>query len=218
MSNSLSKRQSDVLYFIKQFIQQNKIPPSIKEMCSHFGVSSTNTIYEILQALEKKGHISRGVKGTSRGIVILGETAQATPTQVQSIPSYIKQLTIIGDGHASNPLSVFMQSRGQIAIDTRVYDITPKQQYFAAIVPDDALSPDGIKQNDYAIVLQTNTSHDSDIVIVLMNDQTLIRTFYKNGKEAELTASAKGFPKIKLQPKDDSIVILGVVKGVIRVL
>jgi len=218
MSSGLTKRQSDVLYFIKQYITENKIPPSIKDICMKFGFASTNAVYEILQTLEKKGHITRGPKGTSRGIVLLGEFKQKTTTQATPDPLYIKQLTIIGEGNASNPLSVFMQSRGQLAVDTRVFSITSKQQYFAAVVPDDAVSPEGIKQNDYTIVAQSNTAHHGDIVIALMNDQTIIRTFYKKGKETELVASSKGYPKIKLSTKDTSIVILGIVKGVIRVL
>lgn len=213
--SALTKRQSDVLYFIRTCIREQKIPPSIKEICTHFGFASTNAVYEILRALEMKGHIRRGAKGSSRSIVVLGEEKQEKSPAADV--SHIKHLTLIGEGSAENPLSVFLQPRGQVSVDSRHFALG-KQQFFAALAPDSAMSAEGIMAGDTLIVQQSSNAQDNDLVLALMNDETILRRYHKKGKEAELSAAAKGFPKIKAGSNDDSVVIIGVVKASMRKL
>lgn len=73
-STELTDRQREVLTFIRNGIEVNGYPPSVREMCAHFEVASPNGIVCHLIALEKKGHIIRG-GGRSRAIS-LTESAQ----------------------------------------------------------------------------------------------------------------------------------------------
>lgn len=215
----LSKRQNDVLYFIRKTISEQHIPPTVKDICTEFGFASTNAAFEVLKALEEKGYIRRTRRGASRGIQLVGSEHQLREipaTSKSELPSHIKLLTIIGRGDASNPMSVFMNSVGQIAVDTSIYGVSAKQQLFACTMPDTALTGKGILKGDTLIVEQNNNPMTGKINVALLNDSLIIRDCNKVGKEYEFTAIEKGYPKIKVAENDTSIAVLGTLIGVIR--
>jgi repressor LexA len=211
----LTKRQGDILYFLKKKIQIDGFPPTIQEICNEFGLASTNGVSEVLKVLEKKGFLKRIAKGSSRGIQLTEPMQKVQQTASQnSTPSFLKNVTIIGSGTAENPLSVFLSPEGQIAIDTRFYNISG--QLFAAIISDDSMRDDGLFKNDTAIVIQNTQPESGKIVVALVHDVTYFRKFLKTNIGIELQASAKGFPKMKFENDDPSLAILGVVVGILR--
>lgn len=66
----LTKRQREVLDFIKLSKNSSGRPPTLREICIAFGMSSTNAAYDHLVALERKGYITRDSM-VSRGIRLL---------------------------------------------------------------------------------------------------------------------------------------------------
>lgn len=213
MTSSLSKRQSDILFFIKGFIQEHRISPSIQEICSHFGFASTNAVYEVLVILEKKGYISRGSKGKSRTITI--NDVEADSSSANTLPSSVQQLSIIGKGSSQNPLSVFMQPKGLLLVDSQFFQLSDGQ-HFCAYAPEESMQDRGIFRGDALVVQQTQKPPNGAIVLALMNDLTVMRVFSQKGKDIELSAEKKGIPKVLFKVGDSSVHILGVVKGVMR--
>lgn len=55
----LAKGQREVLGFIAERIAAQGWPPTVREICEHFGWVSSNTAFCQLAALEKKGAIER---------------------------------------------------------------------------------------------------------------------------------------------------------------
>ena len=71
----LTPRQSQVLAFITGFIDAHGYPPTLREIGHHLVVNGTLGVMRHLQALEKKGYLTKSA-GSSRGIVILTDTLQ----------------------------------------------------------------------------------------------------------------------------------------------
>ena len=67
---TLTKRQKDVLDYIKTFMAARGYSPSIEEIAGHFGLSSPNAVFKHLKALEKRGAIRRH-SHSARSIEIL---------------------------------------------------------------------------------------------------------------------------------------------------
>lgn len=65
--NALTERQREALDAIVDFKEEHGIPPSQRELCDALGVSSTNAVRGLLEALEKKGAITR-TEGKARAI------------------------------------------------------------------------------------------------------------------------------------------------------
>ena len=214
MKLGLTKRQNDVFHFLREHIEKNGFPPTIQEICNKFGFASTNGVSQLLQALEKKGYIERVSKGASRGIRILDDSAKKTYKSLQVQGA--KNITLIGDGQADNPLSVFLSPKGQMVVDGNFFSV--KGQLFGSVAEDDGMSTDGIFQCDVVIVQQKQTAKTGQIVVCLVHDMKYIRRYTQTPNYTELAASAKGFPKLRFPEDDNSLAILGVVVGLIRKL
>lgn len=74
----LTDRQREILAGIAGYSLQHGFPPTVRELCTAFGYSSPNAINQQLNALQRKGYISRRNR-TARGIVILKQEGAATP-------------------------------------------------------------------------------------------------------------------------------------------
>ena len=76
----LPPRQTEVLSFIEEFIDISGYPPSILEIADALGVASTFGVRKHLDALVKKGFLTRGGAGLSRSVMpVRSPMAQDAP-------------------------------------------------------------------------------------------------------------------------------------------
>lgn len=209
MKKSLTKRQNDIYDFIKSKIESENLPPTIQEICNEFGIKSTNAVYEVLRVLEKKGHITRKEKGSSRAISL---TEEKTKIVQENSDAKATAINIIGSGNANNPLSVFLNSKSSILLDTEYFGLQ-EGNCFAHIVEDNGMSKDGIFKGDLVLAEQSREIESGKLVVALVEDSLLLRTIIKNSEGDELTASTRGFPNILI---DEKVVIFGVVSWIVK--
>src|SRR5574344_1328147 len=72
MTERLTKKQKEVLTFIKKYIVEYGFPPSVREICAGLGLSSPATVHTHLTQLELKGAITK-TKSKFRTIEVNGE-------------------------------------------------------------------------------------------------------------------------------------------------
>ena len=84
MPEPLSKIEKRILNYLVDYLRQHTYQPSIREIGKRFGIKSTKTVSEPLQALADQGYIERDAS-RSRGVKILG--MNLAPDMV-SIPNY----------------------------------------------------------------------------------------------------------------------------------
>lgn len=68
----LTQKQSAILEFIKSYSAKNGFSPTIQDIADAFGIKSKNAIHKHLVALENKGYLLRGAKGTARTFQVAG--------------------------------------------------------------------------------------------------------------------------------------------------
>ena len=73
----LTAKQEKVLKFIRERVGEN-LPPTIREIAGEMGFASTGTVRDYLEALHKKGYLTR-TGGKSRGIALVGSIAAGEP-------------------------------------------------------------------------------------------------------------------------------------------
>lgn len=61
----LTPREVETLAFIEEFIDDNGWAPTVREIGAGLGLGSTSSVYDLLEALERKDRIRRG-KGPSQ--------------------------------------------------------------------------------------------------------------------------------------------------------
>ena len=135
-SKELRPRQKAMLEFIRQFIEENDYPPTIREIGAAVGISSTSVVNYNLDQLERKGHIirnrevSRGLRLTDtqfgrrvRSVPFYGEIAAGEPIPTPDDPSNVVESISVPADMLPGTGDVFaLKVKGQSMIDALVDD------------------------------------------------------------------------------------------------
>ena len=71
MAQDLTDRQAEIYQYICDHLREHGSPPTVREIGDEHGISSPNGVVAHLQALERKGVITRE-RRMSRGIRLVG--------------------------------------------------------------------------------------------------------------------------------------------------
>lgn len=196
----LTKRQKEILDYIRSFIDENGYAPSYREIAHYFEFSSTGTIAEYISILEEKGYLTKEAM-EARAI-------QLTPAfddgmQVFSIP-------LEGVIDAGRPIEAIRTSES-ISIPR---DMMGKKT-FALRVRGESMIDDGILDGDYIIIEQTSSAKNGDIVVALVDNQNAtLKRFYCEKDDIRLQPANKTMKPMHFAK--NRVTIQGKVKGVIR--
>ena len=162
----LTKRQKQVLDFIKAFIKKHDYAPSLEEVKKHLGLSSVSTAHFHVQALEQKGFLRKD-DNRPRAIEISKNGG-----------SNVRDIHLAGTIAAGEPIEAI---EGHDTIQVPALLVPNKGcKYFALKVKGDSLIEDGILDGDVVIAEQTNTAKNGDLVVALTeNNEATLKHFYK---------------------------------------
>ncbi len=197
----ISKKQTEILEFIKECILAKGYPPAVREICEAVNLKSTSSVHAHLETLEKNGYIRRDPT-KPRAIEICDDSFQMVRHEMASIP-------IIGTVAAGQPILAEENIEGYFPIPV---DMAPNAESFILKVKGDSMINAGIFSGDQIFVEKTNVARNGDTVVALVDDSATVKTFYKEN----------GY--IRLQPENDDMdpiivdncEILGKVYGVFR--
>ena len=204
--NPQTRRQKEVLDFIRRYIESHGYRPSYQVIARHMGVSSRAGIARIVGDLEAQGFLERKRVDGHFGIFL---------KQDKSAPvgaSAIKWLEMPRDGgkggefdFAEFPLPEFILG-GHDPADIRAFRVA-----------DDSLSDNAISRGDIALIELRSFARDGDIVAAVVESRSvLLRRFYRAGASIELRGAKPKGTDIRLSA--EKVVILGVLRGLIRPL
>ena len=197
----ISKKQTEILEFIKERILEKGYPPAVREICEAVNLKSTSSVHAHLETLEKNGYIRRDPT-KPRAIEICDDSFQLVRHEMTSIP-------IVGTVAAGQPILAEENIEGYFPIPV---DMAPNAESFVLKVKGDSMINAGIFSGDQIFVECTNVARNGDTVVALVDDSATVKTFYKEN----------GY--IRLQPENDDMEpiivddckILGKVYGVFR--
>jgi len=199
MRKELTKRQQEVLDYIKNYIKAAGYPPTVREIGGNFEMSEKGA-YDHLRAIEKKGYIKRAAK-KYRAIEILDF--------VPFSKGGIVEVPIVGRIAAGEPLFAIENIEGTLPLSK---GMVSGAGTFALRVKGTSMIEAGIFNGDYVIVKKQASAEQGEIVVALLDDEATIKRFYReNGT-------------IRLQPENPTMspiivkeaTILGKVVGLFR--
>ena len=213
MYNDLTKIQIKILDFIKAELKDKGYPPSVREIGSNVGLTSTSSVHNQLNNLEKKGYIKRGIS-KQRAIEVIGFSPyQNNEEKIDevSIVDDIINVPIIGNVAAGTP----------ILAEENVEDTYPlpsafigKNECFMLNVKGDSMISAGILDGDMVIVKKQDTANDHDLVVALIEDEATVKTFFKEKNRIRLQPEHPAYDPIY----STDCKIVGKVIGVIRMM
>ncbi len=194
-NTTLTQKQKDVLKFIYSEVRARNIAPTIREIASHFGFSSTGTVRDYLKALTTKGYI-RVAEGKSRAIELIREA--------------MCQLPVLGRVQAGNPVYAVEDLMGYLNLDKIIF---PEPDMFALRVKGDSMIEAGIMPNDFAIIKRQDFAKVGDIVVAMVGEEATIKRLVKKGEKYFLNPANPQFDPI---PVTENVNIIGKLLNVVR--
>ncbi|KPC99588.1 LexA repressor [Geobacillus sp. BCO2] len=166
----LSKRQQQILEFIKQEVRTKGYPPSVREIGEAVGLASSSTVHGHLARLENKGYIRRDPT-KPRAIEILDPDMAKEKEEMISVP-------IIGKVTAGQPITAVENIEGYFPLPKRL--ASGEEQLFMLEVMGDSMIEAGILDGDYVIVRQQSSANNGDIVVAMTEDnEATVKRFFK---------------------------------------
>ncbi len=201
---AITRRQRQVYDFIAEFVSKNGYSPSFEEIGEGLGLNSLATVHKHLSNLEKKGLLKRDFN-RSRSIDIVplkGRVKQATITN--------DALPLVGRIAAGSPIEAIANPE-----TISLADFSRSRDVFVLEVRGDSMRDDHIVNGDYVLIEKTQTAHNGEIVVALVNgsDATLKR-FYREGTQVRLQPANSTMSPIIVPA--DQVSIQGRVIGVLR--
>ncbi|MCR4597953.1 MAG: transcriptional repressor LexA [Acetatifactor sp.] len=201
MAGKITKKQQEILDYIKEEILKRGYPPTVREICETVSLKSTSSVHSHLETLEKNGYIRRDPT-KPRAIEICDDSFQMVRTEMVSIP-------VIGNVAAGLPILAEQNIQEYFPVPA---DKVPRGESFMLKVRGDSMINVGIFDGDRILVNCCDTAHNGDLVVALVDDSATVKTFYKE----------KGH--VRLQPENDTMdpiivddcKVLGKVFGVFR--
>ena len=213
---ALSERQQLIYSFIQKFSSEKGRPPTIREIGSSVGISSTSVVNYNLNILEKAGLISRE-KEVSRGLRL------TAPNGKPMLDARFIQVPLLGRIVAGKPIeipdsSAFEADHESVTLTRNLLPDSDTSKLFALHVKGDSMIDASIHDGDIVVMKSQQTARDGDMVAAWIKDlqQTTLKYFYRRRGKIELVPANPSYQPIEVEPRN--LQIQGKVVLVIRQL
>lgn len=194
---NLTRRQKEILDYIRRYREKNGMSPTQREIRDEFGLSSFGTVQKHLKGLEEKKALTRDWN-KSRGL------APAEPAAAAA------SLPLLGLVAAGAPIEPFPHEEAIEVPST----LLGKGEHFVLRVRGDSMVEDGIRDGDYIVVARREKAENGQTVVALVRGEATLKRFYSEGKQIRLQPANPTMKPILAPARE--VRIQGVVTGLIR--
>ncbi|MFP4373897.1 MAG: transcriptional repressor LexA [Spirochaetaceae bacterium] len=182
----ITKRQREVLSFIRGYVSRHKYPPTMREISTNFGISVKGA-HDHVKALERKRFITLNTN-RSRTIEVL-ETEEPAGDELISIP-------LLGRVAAGRPLFADENHDGEIKLPR---SLLGNKQYFALQITGDSMEGAGIFSGDIGIFAHQSVANNGEIVVAMVDEAVTLKRFYREKNRVRLEAENPAYHSIYTQ-------------------
>ena len=203
MAAGLTRRQQEVLAYIREFTDAHGVPPTVREIGARFGVTP-RAAFDHLRALERKGYLRRRVAAgrTSRSLTL------ADAPMARSIP-------ILGRIAAGAPLLSEENRDGALPLAPEWLRGSGGEM-FSLRVRGESMVGAHILEDDLVVVRRQDYANPGDIVVALVDGEATVKRFGREGDAIVLRPEHPTLPPIVVRPAEKEVRILGKVVGLVR--
>ncbi len=198
---SLTTRQQEIYEYLARHLEDRGYPPTLREICSEFGMRSTRAASDHLLALERKGYIVR-TRDRSRGIELMGPRPTGGG---HSVP-------VVGRIAAGEPILAQENISDRVTLDE---SLLKGEGNFLLEVQGESMIEAHICPGDQILVRPQATAANGDIVVAMIEEEATVKRFERKGDRIRLLPeNAKMEPIDIRDPRE--LKIIGIVVGLVR--
>ncbi len=192
----ITKKQKEVLSFIKLYQSKHEYSPALEEIRKHFKVSSVSTAHHYIKKLQESGHLKK--EGNH-------------PRAISLSDSGILEIEIIGTIAAGQPIEAIENKEETISISAKGLDRNGK--FFALKVKGDSMIDEGIFDGDTVVIKKQSVAENGQTVVAIIDDnEATLKKLYKENNMFRLQPANQNM--LPFYKKD--VEVRGVVINVIR--
>ena len=201
MTEQLTEQQNKILDYIRYVTKVRNYPPSVREIGEAVGLSSSSTVHNHLNQLERRGLIKRDPsKSRTVQLVADAEIAEQRRNAV-SVP-------IVGNVAAGSPILAEQNIEDHILLSSDL----AKDGYFLLRVRGDSMVNAGILNDDLVLVRPQHEAPNGSIVVALVEGDATVKRFEREDGHVKLIAENPAYEPIVTS----NVSLVGQVRGVIR--
>jgi len=195
----LTKRQKEILDFVREHVGQRGYAPTLHEIGEHFGLSSPATVYKHVEQLVQKGYL-RKAPHQGRGIQLVD------PDPVRTI-----EVPVLGQIAAGRPIEAVVAPE-TINLPP---DFVGRKPTYVLTVRGNSMIDEHIRDGDFVIVEDRSNVEDGETVIALLQgEEVTLKKFYRDGSRIRLQPANPASEPLFVD--EGQVRIQGVVIGVMR--
>ena len=193
----LTKRQKEVLDFVKKSSEKKGYAPSLEEIQKHFKLASVSTAHFHVNGLRDGGYLDK-VENKARAISVASKNASSV------------RIPLLGVIAAGEPIEAIQNNKETIDVDKSL--LSKGGNHYALKVSGNSMIDEGIFDGDTVVVREQQVAENGEKVVALVNrnEVTLKKFFFENG-HVRLQPANPSFPPLF----PDEIAIQGKVVSVI---
>ncbi|MGV8950258.1 MAG: transcriptional repressor LexA [Cypionkella sp.] len=225
----LTRKQLELLDFIKTRMDHDGVPPSFDEMKDALDLRSKSGIHRLITALEERGFIRRLAhraraleiiklpesmeKAAFKPKVLQGDRAEAPRAALPIEAVYAMEVPVMGRIAAGVPIEAISHISHHVAVPGSM--LSGNGQHYALEVKGDSMIDAGINDGDIVVIREQVTAENGDIVVALVEDaEATLKRFRRRGNMIALEAANPAY-ETRVIP-DHMVKVQGRLVGLIR--
>lgn len=199
----LSDRQAKILDYIRYVTKVRNYPPSVREIGEAVGLSSSSTVHNHLNQLERRGLIKRDPSKSRTVQLVEGSEIESKRRSSVAVP-------VVGSVAAGAPILAEQNIEDTLVLSSDVV----QEGWFLLRVRGDSMINAGILDGDMVLVKPQREAPDGTIVVARMEDEATCKRLRRSNGKILLEAENPAYETITTEDAE----LVGVVKGVMRFL
>lgn len=210
MPEVLTKRQREILDYLRKALREKAYPPTVREIGLAIGLSSSSTVQNHLNTLERKGYIKRDAAKSRALEIVDGEGAQHRHGGSRTV-----YVPIVGHVAAGTPVLAEQNIEDRVELSG---DLFGDDSYLLRVRGDSMVNA-GIMDGDLVAVRPSREARDGQVVVARIENEgtgeaeATVKRFFRDGNGVRLEAENPAYQPIKAR----DLTIEGLVVGVLRV-
>ena len=201
MTDQLTERQHKILDYIRYVTKVRNYPPSVREIGEAVGLSSSSTVHNHLNQLERRGLIKRDPSKSRTVQLVQDAELDQQRRNAVSVP-------IVGHVAAGTPILAEQNIEEHVLLSSEL----AKDGYFMLRVRGDSMVNAGILDGDLVLVRPQQEAPNGSIVVALLEGEATVKRIERSDGHVKLIAENPAYEPIVTS----SVSLVGVVRGVIR--
>jgi repressor LexA len=201
LTEQLTDRQTRILDYIRYVTKTRNYPPSVREIGEAVGLSSSSTVHNHLNQLERRGLIKRD-PSKSRTVQLVSDI------EVDQERRNAVSVPIVGNVAAGSPILAEQNIEDHVLLSADL----AKDGFFLLRVRGDSMINAGILDGDLVLVRPQHEAANGSIVVAMIEGDATVKRFERSNGHVKLIAENPAYEPIVT----NNVTLVGIVRGVIR--